>query len=90
VSAELIYRRGTALDAEYTFKHSLVQDAAHATLRRGSRQQLHRRIAETLERLCITPGFGFWSAAEVCKVFIGCRPRCGWHDSLAAESLLKT
>jgi TolB-like protein/tetratricopeptide (TPR) repeat protein len=50
VSAELIYRRGAAPDAEYTFKHSLVQDAAHATLLRGPRQQLHRRIAETLER----------------------------------------
>jgi predicted ATPase len=50
VGAELIYRRGTPPDAEYTFKHALVQDAAYSTLLRGRRQQLHARIAETLER----------------------------------------
>jgi predicted ATPase len=50
VGAELIYRRGTPPDAEYTFKHALVQDAAYSTLVRGRHQQLHARIAETLER----------------------------------------
>jgi predicted ATPase len=49
VSAELIYRRGTPPDAEYTFKHALVQDAAYGTLLRGRRQQLHARIAASLE-----------------------------------------
>jgi class 3 adenylate cyclase/tetratricopeptide (TPR) repeat protein len=49
VGAELIYRRGTPPDAEYTFKHALVQDAAYGTLLRSRRQQLHARIAMTLE-----------------------------------------
>jgi predicted ATPase len=49
VSAELIYRRGTPPDAEYTFKHALVQDAAYGSLLRGRRQQLHARITATLE-----------------------------------------
>jgi class 3 adenylate cyclase len=49
VGAELIYRRGTPPDAEYTFKHALVQDAAYGTLLRSRRQQLHARIAATLE-----------------------------------------
>jgi predicted ATPase len=49
VGAELIYRRGTPPDAEYTFKHALVQDAAYSTLLRSRRQQLHVRIAATLE-----------------------------------------
>ena len=49
VQAELIFRRGTPPDAEYTFKHALVQDAAYSTLLRGQRQQLHARIAATLE-----------------------------------------
>jgi tetratricopeptide (TPR) repeat protein len=49
VRAELIYRRGIPPDAEYTFKHALVQDAAYSTLLRGRRQQLHARIAATLE-----------------------------------------
>ena len=49
VNAELIFRRGTPPDAEYTFKHALVQDAAYSTLLRSRRQQLHARIAATLE-----------------------------------------
>jgi len=49
VSAELIFRRGTPPDAEYSFKHTLVQDAAYGTLLRSRRQQLHARIAATLE-----------------------------------------
>jgi tetratricopeptide (TPR) repeat protein len=49
VSAELIFQRGSPPDAEYTFKHALVQDAAYSTLLRGRRQQLHGRIATTLE-----------------------------------------
>ena len=36
-------------DAEYTFKHALVQDAAYSTLLRNRRQQIHARIASTFE-----------------------------------------
>ena len=49
VGAELIYRRGTPPDAEYTFKHALIQDAAYGTLLRDRRRQLHARIVATLE-----------------------------------------
>jgi class 3 adenylate cyclase/tetratricopeptide (TPR) repeat protein len=49
VRAELIFRRGSPPDAEYTFKHILVQDAAYSTLLRRRRQQLHARITATLE-----------------------------------------
>jgi hypothetical protein len=49
VSAELIFRRGAPPDAEYTFKHALVQDVAYGTLLRTQRQLLHARIAKTLE-----------------------------------------
>jgi tetratricopeptide (TPR) repeat protein len=49
VNAELIFRRGTPPDAEYTFKHALVQEAAYGTLLRSRRQQIHARIATTLE-----------------------------------------
>jgi predicted ATPase len=48
-SAELIFQRGVPPDAEYTFKHALVQDAAYSTLLRSRRQQLHGRIVTTLE-----------------------------------------
>jgi class 3 adenylate cyclase/predicted ATPase len=49
VSAELIWRRGSPPDAEYTFKHALVQDTAYGTLLREPRRALHARIAQTFE-----------------------------------------
>jgi len=49
VESELVFQRGTPPEAVYTFKHALVQDAAHASLLRSSRQQLHAQIAEALE-----------------------------------------
>src|SRR5262249_1477945 len=45
----LVFGRGTPPEATYTFKHALVRDAAYATLLRGRRQQLHARIAASLE-----------------------------------------
>jgi predicted ATPase len=49
VASELVFQRGTPPDAVYNFKHALVQDAAHGSLLRSSRQQLHAQIAEALE-----------------------------------------
>lgn len=50
VDAELIFRRGTPPDADYIFKHALVQDTAYGTMLRSRRQQIHARIAVTLEQ----------------------------------------
>jgi hypothetical protein len=50
LQAELIFRRGTSPDAQYTFKHALVQDAAYGTLLRARRQQLHGRITDIIEQ----------------------------------------
>ena len=49
VSAGLAFRRGTPPEATYLFKHALVQDAAYASLLRGTRQELHVRIARFWE-----------------------------------------
>jgi class 3 adenylate cyclase/predicted ATPase len=49
VASELVYQRGVLPDAVYSFKHALVQDAAHSSLLRNARQQLHGRIADALE-----------------------------------------
>jgi class 3 adenylate cyclase/predicted ATPase len=49
VTSELVFQRGTPPDAVYIFKHALVQDAAHGSLLRSTRQQLHAQIAEALE-----------------------------------------
>ncbi|HTS52082.1 MAG TPA: AAA family ATPase [Burkholderiales bacterium] len=45
----LVFRRGTAPDASYTFKHALVQDAAYESLLKSKRAQLHAQIAQALE-----------------------------------------
>ena len=49
VASELVFQRGRPPNAVYTFKHALVQDAAHGSLLRNARQQLHAQIAEALE-----------------------------------------
>jgi predicted ATPase len=49
VEAELLYQRGLPPEATYTFKHALIQDAAHESLLKSTRQQYHQRIAQVLE-----------------------------------------
>ena len=49
VEAELLYQRRASLQATYTFKHALIQDAAYQSLLRSTRQQYHQRIAQVLE-----------------------------------------
>jgi predicted ATPase len=48
-AAELVFRRGTPPEASYAFKHALVRDAAHESLLKTQRQQLHACIARALE-----------------------------------------
>jgi tetratricopeptide (TPR) repeat protein len=50
VGAELLFRRGSPPDAEYTFKHALVQEAAYSTLLRSQRHLINSRIVEALEQ----------------------------------------
>ena len=47
--AELIFGWGEPPDSTYIFKHALLQDAAYASLLRGTRQRLHLRIADALK-----------------------------------------
>ena len=49
VASGLVFQRGAPPDAIYSFKHALVQDVAHDSLLRSSRQQLHAQIAHALE-----------------------------------------
>ncbi len=43
--AELIYARGIPPEADYTFRHALIQDAAYEALLKSRRRELHRRVA---------------------------------------------
>jgi len=49
VDSELVFQRGAPPDAVYSFKHALVQDAAHDSLLRNVRRQLHAQIVEAIE-----------------------------------------
>jgi class 3 adenylate cyclase/tetratricopeptide (TPR) repeat protein len=48
-ASELVFRRGSPPDANYTFKHALVRDAAYHSLLKSTRQRFHQKIARTLE-----------------------------------------
>src|SRR5882762_1728983 len=46
--AELLLRRGRPPEANYSFKHALVQEAAYESLLKSRRQLLHRQIGDVL------------------------------------------
>jgi len=48
VSDGLLYRAGELSSARYMFKHVMIQEAAYGLLLKSTRQQYHRRVAETL------------------------------------------
>jgi class 3 adenylate cyclase/predicted ATPase len=49
VAAGLVFQRGAPPEANFLFKHALVQDTAYSLLLRGPRRALHARIAQALE-----------------------------------------
>ena len=49
VESQLVFRRGEAPEAEYVFKHALVQQAAYDGQLRSDRQALHARIVHAIE-----------------------------------------
>jgi class 3 adenylate cyclase/tetratricopeptide (TPR) repeat protein/ABC-type transport system involved in cytochrome c biogenesis ATPase subunit len=49
VASALVYSRGQGAEAEFTFKHALVQEAAYESLLRTNRKTLHGRLAATIE-----------------------------------------
>ena len=48
VKSDLLSRRGRPPEATYVFKHALIQEAAHQSLLRSTRQRVHRQIAEVI------------------------------------------
>jgi class 3 adenylate cyclase/predicted ATPase len=49
VQTEFIYQRGVPPEATFSFKHSLIQDAAYHALLKSTREQYHHNIARVLE-----------------------------------------
>jgi len=50
VRSELVFCRGKAPEAVYTFKHALVRDAAYSGLLKSQRAALHATIADAFEQ----------------------------------------
>ncbi len=48
VEADILFVKGVGPQANYRFKHALIQDAAYESLLKRRRQALHRRAAENL------------------------------------------
>jgi len=49
VCAEILYQRGLPPQAQYVFRHVLIQEAAYQSLLRSTRRQYHRQITQVLE-----------------------------------------
>jgi predicted ATPase len=49
VEAEIVYQRGVPPQATYMFKHTLIKDAAYASLLKSTRQHYHQQLAQALE-----------------------------------------
>jgi predicted ATPase len=54
--ADILLVQGLPPDADYRFKHALIQDAAYENLLKSRRQVLHRRVAEVLLDHMLTAG----------------------------------
>jgi class 3 adenylate cyclase/predicted ATPase len=93
VASELVFQRGTPPDAVYTFKHALVQEAAHGSLLRNARQQLHAQIAEALETqspelMDTHPGLfaQHYAEAGLVEKSVACWSKAG-HSSAARSAM---
>jgi len=51
VKAELLFPKGRPPEANYIFKHALIQDSAYQSMLTQPRQETHRRVAEAMLRL---------------------------------------
>ncbi|MEO6026632.1 MAG: AAA family ATPase, partial [Candidatus Binatia bacterium] len=51
LNGEFLVRSASARDAEYDFKHPLIQEVTYESLLHARREILHRKVAETMERV---------------------------------------
>jgi class 3 adenylate cyclase/tetratricopeptide (TPR) repeat protein len=48
--SELLYRVRARPDAEYAFKHALIQEVVYGSMLRGQRRRIHARLVEIIEK----------------------------------------
>ncbi len=51
VGLEIIYEKALYPELEYIFKHALTQEVAYDSLLKQRRQEIHGRIAQTIEQI---------------------------------------
>ena len=51
-ASEFLYEASLFPELEYTFKHALTHEVAYGSLLQERRRSLHRRVVESIERLC--------------------------------------
>lgn len=49
LKAEILFQKGESQEAQYIFKHALLQDAAYRSMLTKKRQACHQRIADAME-----------------------------------------
>ena len=49
VDGEVLFKKGEDAEAQFIFKHALIQDSAYNSLLRNKKQEFHKGIAEALE-----------------------------------------
>jgi predicted ATPase len=89
VASELIFRRGTAPAATYSFKHALVQDAAYQSLLKSRCRQVHAQIAQRLEERFPKPrksNPSCWRTTMLARASRASRSRTGEEQEPARSS----
>ncbi|HEY0571113.1 MAG TPA: adenylate/guanylate cyclase domain-containing protein, partial [Enterovirga sp.] len=93
VAGGVLFQRGFAPEATYIFKHSLIRDAAYDSLLVRSRREIHRKLAEALEKKGRCPpelvGFHFSAAglAEQAYGHLFSAGRAAHEEGALKESL---
>jgi hypothetical protein len=82
VRAQIIHRRSSGDDARFSFKHSLVRDAAYQSLLKSSRRELHLRHARSLEQR--QQGSLSFAPDVLAQHYLAGR---AWHDAVRSLQL---
>jgi len=76
---EIIHKQSRILEIEYVFRHILARDAVYETLLKKRRQELHKEIAEAIERLFPDKLEDFYSLLAHHLEFSGDTARAGHY-----------
>ncbi|MFC2155522.1 serine/threonine-protein kinase PknK [Acidobacteriota bacterium] len=88
--AEIIEERRRAGEQEYQFKHSLTRQVAYDSILSKKREELHLKVAQTIESVFADQLPGFYGMLALHYSKAGCMEKAGEYLEKAAEEALKT